>query len=548
MSNETPWWKSLNVKIGGAVLALAALSVALIIANVFALGELKGDTAKLNLLGLGRMYSAEILYNIERIFDDDPSIRSESRGKVEQNIRNLDYRYQALLEGDASRNLPRVIDPEIQARITRSLEIWSQSVKPKLQAALAAPSRDANAQNLVAIHRELDQTVARTQADVAEDEKGLRAKADRVQALQHVFLVVVLVISGAVFVIVWLTTRRIIAQARTAQIIAHGDMSATAPERGSDEVAMLGRSFNAMTAQLRAYLESERRDREQLEEMLDAIRETTNKLSSAAAEILSGSSQQAAGAEEQAAAVNETVTTVEEIQRTAQQAEERAKGVAESAKRAAEIGDAGRQAVSKSIEAMEAARQRTESIAETIVVLAEQAQSIGEITATVTDIAEQTNLLALNAGIEAARAGEHGAGFNVVAREIKNLAEQAKKATAQVRQILSDIQQATNNAVMATDEGTKSAAQTLDTIREAGETINRLAETVNEAARAAAQIGASSSQQATGMSQIQAAMKDVSQTTTQSLASTRQAERAARDLNELGGQLQSLLLRQEAAT
>ena len=280
-----------------------------------------------------------------------------------------------------------------------------------------------------------------------------------------------------------------------------------------------------------------------LQELLAAISRSSDNLASASSELLAGSTQQAASSQEQAAAVTETVATVNEVRQTAEQAAQRARAVAESAENAAKISKSGRQAVDETVASMAALKETTEVIAENIVALAERAQAIGEIIATVNDIAEQTNLLALNAAIEASRAGEQGPGFAVVAREIKSLAEQAKKATTQVRQILGDIQKATNSAVIVTEQGSKTADATIASANRAGETIRLLATAADEAATAARQITASADQQATGMNQVQQAMRDINEATNQSLASTKQAERAAQDLNALGVTLKELLAR-----
>lgn len=275
--------------------------------------------------------------------------------------------------------------------------------------------------------------------------------------------------------------------------------------------------------------------------LLRTVNETAQNVASAAAEILAATTQQASGAQEQAAAVSQTVTTVDEVSQTSDQAAQRAKAVADSSQRTVEISRSGRKAVDEAVAVMGSVKEQVEALAESILALAEQAQQIGEIIATVNEIAEQTNLLALNAAIEAARAGDQGKGFAVVASEVKALAEQSKKATAQVRQILGDIQKATNGAVMATEDGTKSVNSAIKVVDQAGETIRTLADTINETAQAAAQIAASSGQQAVGMAQIHQAMKNISQVTNQTLASTRQAERAAQDLDGLGSKLKDIL-------
>jgi methyl-accepting chemotaxis protein len=271
------------------------------------------------------------------------------------------------------------------------------------------------------------------------------------------------------------------------------------------------------------------------------LHEASAVLASTAAQILSATTEQASGATESMAAVTETMTTVDEVTRTAEEATQRAREMSESARHAAEIGAAGRQAVHDSTTAMERVNEQAQSISDSILVLAEQAQSIGGMMVAVNEIADQTNLLALNAAIEAARAGDQGRGFAVVAGEVRSLAEQSKGATVQVRQILGEIQRATSAAVITTEEGTRRVALGTEQILAAGETIRALADAVAQAAQTSAQIVASAGQQAAGMQQIRQAISHIHEATQQSVASTRQAEMAAHDLNRLGGKLVELV-------
>jgi len=166
---------------------------------------------------------------------------------------------------------------------------------------------------------------------------------------------------------------------------------------------------------------------------------------------------------------------------------------------------------------------------------------IGEIVSVVAEIADQTNLLALNAAIEASRAGEHGRGFSVVASEIRTLADQSKTATTRVRRILMEIQKSTNAAVVGAEEGSKSVGRALETVKEAGETIRQLEAIIGDSARSVAQIAASAGQQKAGMKQIHDAMHYIQQASSQNLSAIRQAEEAAKDLNELGSRLRDML-------
>ncbi len=375
----------------------------------------------------------------------------------------------------------------------------------------------------------------------------------------------------------------------TATRIAGGEMGLQAAIAGPAEVASLARAFNSMTAQLREMLHTEQKQRERLQtavqkyveymaevgrgnlaarlplngygseeakddpllvlghrlnetvaglqSMILQIREAASSLNEAAAEILAATTQQVSGASEQSAAISQTTTTVDEVKTISEQSIARAQEVVDTSRRTVEVSVAGQQTVQDTIESMAHIKGRVESIAENILALSEQTQQIGEIIATVNDLAAQSNILALNASVEAARAGEHGKGFAVVAVEVRNLAEQSKQATAQVKAILLDIQRGINATVMATEEGTKVVDQGVQLTARSQEAIEQLSGVIEESAQTAMQMMAGGQQQASGVEQIALAMQNINQATVQSLASTRQAEKAAQDLNELARHL-----------
>ncbi len=274
-----------------------------------------------------------------------------------------------------------------------------------------------------------------------------------------------------------------------------------------------------------------------LRDMLTTLDNAASNLSAAAAEILSSTTQQASGASEQSAAITQTTTTVDEVKTIAEQSAARAQEVASASQRTVEVSRGGQQSVQETIEGMSRIKERVEGIAENILALSEQTQQIGEIIATVNEIAAQSNMLALNASIEAARAGEYGKGFAVVAMEVRTLAEQSRQATDQVKTILSEIQKATNATVMATEEGTKGVDEGVQLAAQAQQAINQMYQVISESAQAATQVLAGARQQVAGVEQVAMAMQNINQATVQSLASTRQAERAAQDLNALAGTL-----------
>jgi methyl-accepting chemotaxis protein len=313
--------------------------------------------------------------------------------------------------------------------------------------------------------------------------------------------------------------------ARAADQISAGDLTVELTPKSDRDV--LGKAFASMRDKLRRFTGD--------------IQEAVGIFSASAQQIVATFSQVASAAAETATVVAETTATVEEVKQTAQLSAQKAKSVSDSALKAAQVSEGGKKSVADSVEAMRQIREQMESIAESIVRLSEQGQAIGEIMLTVNDLAEQSNLLAVNASIEAARAGEHGKGFAVVAQEVRSLAEQSKQATVQVRGILNDIQKATNAAVMVTEQGSKAVEAGVSQSTEAGESVRLLAESIAEAAQAATQIAASSQQQMAGMDQVAQAMESIKTASTENVTSTKQAEVAARNIEDLGLKLKNLV-------
>ncbi|MEZ0317878.1 MAG: methyl-accepting chemotaxis protein, partial [Methylophilaceae bacterium] len=205
--------------------------------------------------------------------------------------------------------------------------------------------------------------------------------------------------------------------------------------------------------------------------------------------------------------------------------------------KAAQSTQSGRKSIEDASAGMERIRQQMDAIAISMGRLSEQSQAIGQIMASVEDLAAQSKLLAVNAAIEAAKAGEHGKGFGVVAQEVRSLAEQSRQATNQVRTILGDIQKATTTAVMATEQGSKAVEAGTWQTEVAGAAIKALDGSVASSTQAAMQIAASSQQQLVGIDQVASAMESIKQASIQNVASARQLESAAGNLNELGQRL-----------
>lgn len=542
MSNQIPWSRRLSTRLGLAVVVLAIVCLGLVFLNLYVLRSLRSSTAAIHLTARGPTWLYQILYRSEQLAGAGGEERAAILRDLRDAVNRQERRFRALRTGDPANGVRPTRHPELLASLDEREREWQTEIRPRVEQLMsAAPGDPSVREHAAALLAASENLIEKAEQSVDLYRQIEEKRIAQFQLMQYVLLAVVVVVLLIVFRLIRGVANRVRSLSETAETIAGGNLAVSAPNAGSDEIGALGESFNAMTSSLRTIIGTEQSGRARLERLVEAVRETVNSITSAGGEILAAATQQAAGAQEQAAAVTQTVTTVDEVLQTSEQATQRARLVAESAQRSSEISKAGRQAVDETVAVIGSVTEQSESIAESILALAEQAQAIGEIITTVSDIAEQTNILALNAAIEASRAGEQGKGFGVVAGEVKSLAEQSKKATSQVRQILGEIQKATNSAVMAAEQGSKSVSAATRVVHQAGDTIKTLSETISDAAQSSAQIVASASQQSTGMVQIQQAMRNINQVTNHNLASSRQSERAAQDLNALAGRLKELL-------
>lgn len=540
MTQEISWTSSLRTKFGAMALGLLLLLGALIAVNLYDAGRFVSEMKSVVTIAKHRT-AHPMLYQLERLEGSETREFDLAKRELRRLAAETEWVLEILAKGDPAQQLEPEQDPRLVASLRERQRLWREEIEPSLERVLATTPGDPILVERLPLQASLEEYAKQVDAAVDIRDKLASDHVKQIQLSQWFFAGVLLVMLLIGFWALNRVVRRTTTLASVAAEISEGNLNRKAPIEGRDELAYLGTAFNEMTGNLRAKIESEKKDRERLQHALNAISETTSRLAAASSEILAGTTQQAAGMREQAAAVAETVTTVDEVLQTAEQAAERANAVYESAQRAVDVSSAGREAVDDTMALMKKVQEQSSDMAKGITRLAEHGQEIGEIIAAVTDIADQTNLLAVNASIEASRAGEHGKGFTVVAGEIKELADQSKTATRQVRQILGEIQKSTNKAVLATEESTRSIERAIQSVEESGETIGSLEETITEASRTAAQIAASSAQQATGMGQIQQAMAHINEASGQNLAATRQTEQAAHDLNELGVNLKELL-------
>ncbi len=266
-----------------------------------------------------------------------------------------------------------------------------------------------------------------------------------------------------------------------AEAVAKGDLRNTSTVKGSDEVATLQHSLNAMVLRLR--------------DVVGDVTLAVRNVSSGSSQMAATSEQLSQGATQQASSTEEASAAIEQMTANIKQSADNAAVTEKMALKSADDARVSGKAVAEAVAAMQ-------TIADRILIVQE--------------IARQTDLLALNAAVEAARAGEHGRGFAVVAAEVRKLAERSQMAAAEISSL---------------------SASTVRTAASAGDMLANLVPDIEKTSALVTEISVASRELATGSGQISMAIQQLDRVTQ---GNTAAAEEMSTSAAELAAQAQSL--------
>ena len=280
-----------------------------------------------------------------------------------------------------------------------------------------------------------------------------------------------------------------------SRAISNGDLTHRIEVRGSDEVAQLMATMRTMQANLI--------------QLVATVRQSSDGVATASAEIAQGNHDLSGRTESQASALQQTAASMEELDSTVKQNADSARQANQLAVSASAVAAQGGDVVNRVVQTMKG--------------INESSSRIADIISVIDGIAFQTNILALNAAVEAARAGEQGRGFAVVAAEVRSLAGRSAEAAKEIKNLI-------GTSVERVEQGTALVDQAGSTMTEVVTSIRRVTDIMGE-------ISAASGEQSAGVSQVGEAIQQMDRATQQNAALVEQMAAAASSLKSQAQEL-----------
>ena len=309
--------------------------------------------------------------------------------------------------------------------------------------------------------------------------------------------------------------------------VADGDLSATIPAGGNDEVGQLLRALKRMQDELR--------------QMIGSIDDGSRQVGSAAENMAAAAGQISKSAEAQSEAISHTAAAVEQMTVSIGQVSENAGAARGVAQKTSEIADRGKRQADTTATEIRKIASSVDNSAQVMRELQASSQQISQIANVIRGIADQTNLLALNAAIEAARAGEQGRGFAVVADEVRKLAEQTGSATNEIQKMIDTIQSQTAAAAIQMGQVNEQVVSGVELIEGLQGPLEELREGASRAVANLIELSNAATEQATASTEIARNIERIAQMGEENSAAASKGTETAKGLDNLSRDLLSVV-------
>ncbi|PMR77392.1 histidine kinase [Billgrantia endophytica] len=242
--------RSLVARIVASLLAISAMALISIVVTMAVAGGSRGDAAAINVAGSLRMNTYQIVAALQR-FERTPSMEHQAEVHV------LKRRFETRLASDnLTGAIPVSEAHELRQQYRLVLSRWHNELAPEVSQAVASQHV-----RVEALNRALDGLVGEIDTMVTQLEQNTEAKIRLLSALQILFLGLTAVV---VAIALYDIRHNLVAPLRQLMVLAREtarrNFSHRTRLRGSDELAMLGSTFDDMAEQLASsYAELEAR-------------------------------------------------------------------------------------------------------------------------------------------------------------------------------------------------------------------------------------------------------------------------------------------------
>ena len=333
----------------------------------------------------------------------------------------------------------------------------------------------------------------------SEADQALVDSASRARQTSLLLTLLGLLLTAAAVIASAIMLRRVVrglnAAVVVAQAVAEGQLDVEARTDRSDEVGQVMRSLANM--------------RDALRTIVGEVRDSTQSIQLASAEVAAGNQDLSQRTEQAASSLQQTASSLEQLTGTVRQSADSAAQANQLAASASQVAQRGGTVVSQVVATMDEINASSKKIADIIGVI--------------DGIAFQTNILALNAAVEAARAGEQGRGFAVVAGEVRSLAQRSADAAREIKALI-------GRSVDRVEAGSR-------LVQDAGSTMDEIVASVQRVGDIIGEIAAATREQSTGIGQVNSAVVQLDQMTQQNAALVEQSAAAAESMKEQAARL-----------